>query len=233
MTIAPPYEQAPTLRSPRVTTGAVARRAAVSASSSRQQQPVVGQSPEGRISIIPANVPVAYQNSDLTSDHEMGVRDSRSSITQSQRAVSHQATTTPDDTLQRRHMQQQWQSLTGRQPHDAQPRSQRFAPSASPPPSVGESSPSIVTHFGVGHRGISTSGPITSPPVVTSVGPSPIAPLPPRPASSAPLTSSAAPLPPTPPGPRRSSRLAGTVDLSKQSIHETGLSVAVTGGDDT
>ena len=129
MTIAPPYEQAPTLRSPRVTTGAVARRAAVSATPSGQQQLVVGQSPEGRISKISAHVPVAPGNSDLTGDHEMGVRDSRSSVTQSQRAVSHQATTTPDGTLQRRHMQQQWQSLTGRQPHDAQLRSQRFAPS--------------------------------------------------------------------------------------------------------
>ena len=59
--------------------------------------------------------------------------------------------------------------------------------------------------------------------------------LPPRPtpASSAPLTSSATPLPPAPPGLRRSSRLAGTADLSKQPIHETGLSVAVTGGDGT
>ena len=232
LTIAPPYELAPTLRSPRVTTGAVSRRATVSTSSSGQRQPVVEQAPEGIVSAIPAR---RHNNSDLTGNHDMGVRDSRSSITQSARAVSHQATTTPDDTSQRRHMQQQWQSLTGRQPHDVQPRSQRFAPSASPSPSVGESSSSIVTHFGVGRRGISTSGPITSPPVVTSVGLSPIAPLPPRPTptSSAPLTSSAAPLPPAPPGLRRSSRLAGTVDLSKQSIHETGLSVAVTGGDDT
>ena len=227
ITIAPPYEQAPILRSPRATTGTVARRAAVSTSSSGQRQSVVGQAPEETISVIPAR---RHNNSDLTGDHDMGVRDSRSSITQSTRAVSHEATTTPDDTSQRRHMQQQWQSLTDRQPHDAQPRSQRFAPSASPPPSVGESSSSIVTHFGVGRRGISTSGPITPSPVVTSVGPSPIAPLPPRPASSAPLTSSAAPLPLTPPGLRRSARLAGTVDLSKQSIHETGLSVAVTGG---
>ena len=99
MTIAPPSEQAPTLRSPRATTGAVARRAAVSAAPSGQRQLVVGQSPEGIISKIPVNIPVApetgVRDSDLTGHHETGVRDSRSPITQSQRAVSHQATTTP------------------------------------------------------------------------------------------------------------------------------------------
>ena len=87
ITIAPPCEQAPTLRSPRVTTGAVARRAAVSAAPSGQRQFVVGQSPEGRISKTPVNIPVAPENSDLTGAHEIGVRDSRSPITQSQRAV--------------------------------------------------------------------------------------------------------------------------------------------------
>jgi len=116
---------------------------------------VADQSSKGRISKVPAATPVALQRPNITGDSDMGVRSSRSYVPRSQGVTlirqSHQ------DAIAQQQLRQQWQSLTDRQPHDAQLRSHRFAPPASVPPPSGQGSPSegassssIITHFGVG-----------------------------------------------------------------------------------